>query len=79
MSLPVISGPHLFNFLEIAAMLRDAGALQEVDDAQGLAAEIRRLIELPQDARRMGEAGRAVMKANQGALQRLLDGLGRLI
>lgn len=79
LSLPVISGPHLFNFLEIAAMLRDAGALQEVDDAQGLAAEIRRLIELPQDARRMGEAGRAVMKANQGALQRLLDGLGRLM
>ncbi|MGH8379591.1 lipid IV(A) 3-deoxy-D-manno-octulosonic acid transferase [Pseudomonas sp.] len=79
LSLPVISGPHLFNFLEIAAMLRDAGALQEVDDVQGLAAEIRRLIELPQDARRMGEAGRAVMKANQGALQRLLDGLGRLL
>ncbi|RWU26445.1 3-deoxy-D-manno-octulosonic acid transferase [Pseudomonas alkylphenolica] len=79
LSLPVISGPHLFNFLEIAAMLRDAGALQEVDDAQGLAAEIRRLIELPQDARRMGEAGRAVMKANQGALQRLLEGLGRLV
>ncbi|MFJ1340557.1 lipid IV(A) 3-deoxy-D-manno-octulosonic acid transferase [Pseudomonas caricapapayae] len=79
LSLPVISGPHLFNFLEIAAMLRDAGALQEVDDAQGLAAEIRRLIELPQDARRMGEAGRTVMKANQGALQRLLDGLARLL
>jgi len=79
LSLPVISGPHLFNFLEIAAMLRDAGALQEVDDALGLAAEIRRLIELPQDARRMGEAGRTVMKANQGALQRLLDGLGRLL
>ncbi|MNY80032.1 hypothetical protein D3C86_2209170 [compost metagenome] len=50
-----------------------------MDDAQGLAAEIRRLIELPQDGRRMGEAGRAVMKANQGALQRLLDGLGRLL
>ncbi|PSS57578.1 lipid IV(A) 3-deoxy-D-manno-octulosonic acid transferase [Pseudomonas sp. BBP2017] len=79
LSLPVISGPHLFNFLEIAALLRDAGALQEVDDTQGLAAEIRRLIELPQDARRMGEAGRAVMKANQGALQRLLEGLGRLL
>ncbi|MEF9897235.1 MAG: lipid IV(A) 3-deoxy-D-manno-octulosonic acid transferase [Pseudomonas sp.] len=79
LSLPVISGPHLFNFLEIATMLRDAGALQEVDDAHGLAAAIRRLIELPQDARRMGEAGRAVMKANQGALQRLLEGLGRLL
>ncbi|MHC6227715.1 lipid IV(A) 3-deoxy-D-manno-octulosonic acid transferase [Pseudomonas sp. X10] len=79
LSLPVISGPHLFNFLEIAAMLREAGALQEVDDAEGLATAVRRLIELPQDAQRMGEAGRAVMQANQGALQRLLDGLGRLI
>ncbi|CAM3788229.1 3-deoxy-D-manno-octulosonic acid transferase [compost metagenome] len=79
LSLPVLSGPHLFNFLEIAAMLREAGALQEVDDAQGLAAEVRRLVELPRDAQRMGAAGLAVMKANQGALQRLLDALGRLI
>ncbi|WP_442110258.1 lipid IV(A) 3-deoxy-D-manno-octulosonic acid transferase [Pseudomonas sp. NUPR-001] len=79
LSLPVLSGPHLFNFLEIAAMLRDAGALQEVDDAQGLAAAVRRLIELPRDAQRMGAAGLAIMQANQGALQRLLAGLGRLL
>jgi len=79
LALPVIMGPHVFNFLEISAMLRDAGALQAVDDAEGLAAAVRRLVELPQDARRMGEAGRAVMQANQGALQRLLDGLGALI
>ncbi|MDF0733864.1 lipid IV(A) 3-deoxy-D-manno-octulosonic acid transferase [Pseudomonas entomophila] len=79
LALPVITGPHVFNFLEISAMLREAGALQQVDDAQGLAAAVRRLVELPQDARRMGEAGRAVMQANQGALQRLLEGLGRLV
>ncbi|MCQ0168161.1 MAG: lipid IV(A) 3-deoxy-D-manno-octulosonic acid transferase [Pseudomonas qingdaonensis] len=76
---PVLSGPHLFNFLEIAAMLREAGALCEVDDAQGLAAEVRRLIELPSDALKMGEAGVGVMRANQGALKRLLDGLGNLL
>mgnify|MGYP002759786344 CR=1 FL=1 len=79
LALPVIMGPHVFNFLEISAMLREAGALQAVDDAEGLAAEVRRLIELPQDARKMGEAGLAVMRANQGALRRLLDGLGGLI
>ena len=78
LALPVITGPHVFNFLEISAMLREAGALQEVDDASGLAEALRRRVELPQDARRMGEAGRAVMLANQGALQRLLDGLGKL-
>ncbi|QXH56157.1 lipid IV(A) 3-deoxy-D-manno-octulosonic acid transferase [Pseudomonas maumuensis] len=78
LALPVLMGPHVFNFLEISAMLREAGALQQVDDAEGLVAAVRRLVELPQDARRMGEAGRAVMQANQGALQRLLDGLARL-
>ncbi|MFJ2365699.1 lipid IV(A) 3-deoxy-D-manno-octulosonic acid transferase [Pseudomonas sp. NPDC087697] len=76
---PVLSGPHLFNFLEIAALLRSAKALQEVDDAQGLAVAVQRLFELPRDAQRMAEAGLTVMRANQGALQRLLDGLGRLI
>ena len=79
LSKPVLSGPHLFNFLEIAAMLRDAGALQEIDDAPSLAAAVQRLIELPRDAARIGAAGREVMKANQGALERLLAGLGRLL
>ncbi|MDH1305116.1 lipid IV(A) 3-deoxy-D-manno-octulosonic acid transferase [Pseudomonas fulva] len=79
LALPVLMGPHVFNFLEISAMLREAGALQQVDDAQGLAGAVQRLVELPQDARRMGEAGRAVMRANQGALQRLLKGLERLM
>ncbi len=76
---PVLSGPHVFNFLEIAAMLREAGALIEVDDAAGLTVAVRQLIELPQDAKRMGAAGLAVMQANQGALERLLTGLGRLL
>ncbi|MGE8188880.1 lipid IV(A) 3-deoxy-D-manno-octulosonic acid transferase [Pseudomonas sp. NPDC086278] len=76
---PVLSGPHLFNFLEIAAQLRNAGALQEVDDAEGLALAVQRLFELPRDAQRMAQAGLNVMRSNQGALQRLLEGLGRLI
>jgi 3-deoxy-D-manno-octulosonic-acid transferase len=76
---PVLSGSHLFNFLEIAAMLRSTGALCEVSDATSLAANVQRLFEQPQQARQMADAGLAVMKANQGALQRLLDGLGGLV
>lgn len=75
---PVLSGPHLFNFQDIAERLTDAKALQVVDDASGLADAVRNLIELPQAARRMGEAGLAVMRANQGALERLLQALGKL-
>ncbi|MFJ5298206.1 lipid IV(A) 3-deoxy-D-manno-octulosonic acid transferase [Pseudomonas sp. NPDC088368] len=76
---PVLSGPHLFNFLEIAALLRNAGALEEVSDAAGLAAVVQRLIEQPEQAKAMADAGLAVMKANQGALSKLLEGIGRLI
>ncbi|SDW97092.1 3-deoxy-D-manno-octulosonic-acid transferase [Pseudomonas syringae] len=76
---PVLSGPYLFNFLEIAAMLRTAGALQEMGDATALAAALQHLVAHPQEARSMADAGLAVMKANQGALQRLLDGIGQLM
>jgi 3-deoxy-D-manno-octulosonic-acid transferase len=37
------------------------------------------LVEQPALARDMGDAGLSVMKANQGALQRLLEGIARLI
>lgn len=76
---PVLSGPHLFNFLEIAAMLRNAQALTEITDAPSLSAAVQRLFDQPRLALEMAEAGLQVMKANQGALQRLLDGIGRLV
>jgi len=76
---PVLSGPHLFNFLEIAAMLRGAGALEEASDSAALSAAVKRLIEHPEAAKAMADAGLAVMKANQGALQKLLNGIGRLL
>ena len=76
---PVLSGPHLFNFLEIAAQLREAGALGEVADESQLAERVAELWREPGRAVQMGEAGLAVLQANQGALQRLLEGLGRLL
>jgi 3-deoxy-D-manno-octulosonic-acid transferase len=76
---PLLSGTHLFNFLEIAALMRTAGALEEVSDATSLAMAVQRLVEQPALARDMGDAGLSVMKANQGALQRLLEGIARLI
>ena len=79
LGLPVLSGPHLFNFLEIAAKLRDAGALIEVTDARALAESVAMLWREPGQAEKMRDAGLAVMQANQGALDRLLAGLGRLL
>jgi 3-deoxy-D-manno-octulosonic-acid transferase len=76
---PVLSGPHLFNFLDIAAQLREAGALKEVADARELASVVAGLWFEPEKAEQMREAGLAVMKRNQGALGRLLDGVGGLL
>ncbi|MBD2838385.1 lipid IV(A) 3-deoxy-D-manno-octulosonic acid transferase [Pseudomonas sp. JM0905a] len=76
---PVLSGPHLFNFLEIAAQLRDAGALAEVADAEELAAQVGGLWAEPGRAEFMRDAGLGVLKANQGALERLLGGIARLL
>lgn len=76
---PVLSGPQLFNFLEIAAQLRGAGALGEVQDADMLASMVARLWQQPAEVERMRAAGLQVMSRNQGALQRLLDGLDRLL
>ena len=76
---PVLSGPHLFNFLEIAAQLREAGALREVADAEQLATVVAELLQQPQQAEQMRLAGLGVMARNQGALARLLDGLARLL
>lgn len=72
---PVLSGPHLFNFLEISQQLRDAGALREVSDAAGLALQVGTLLEQPEQAQAMRDGGLGVLRANQGALERLLAGL----
>lgn len=76
---PVLSGPHLFNFLEIAAQLRDAGALLEVDGAEALARDVEGLWADAARAAAMRDAGLGVLRANQGALERLLAGLAARI
>ncbi|BBT19121.1 lipopolysaccharide core biosynthesis protein WaaP [Metapseudomonas otitidis] len=76
---PVLSGPHLFNFLEIAAQLRDAGALLEVDGAEALARDVEALWADATRAAAMRDAGLGVLRANQGALERLLAGLAARI
>lgn len=79
LGLPVIMGPHRFNFLEITAQLLERGALSEVADADALGDQVAMLLSNPARAAEMRDAGLAVLKANQGALERLLNGLGRLL
>lgn len=70
---PTLTGPHYFNFLEIAEQLRETGGLQVVANSAELAQAVARLWASPELAQTMCQAGLQVLARNQGALQRLLD------
>jgi 3-deoxy-D-manno-octulosonic-acid transferase len=69
---PVLTGPHNFNGEEIAQLLMDAGAAVVVSDAGQLANAVMGLLDDANQRSVMGTAGRAVLDANRGALDRLL-------
>jgi len=72
LGLPLVSGVHVFNAQEIADMFVEKGACKLVQDSAELAAEIGRLLSDAQEAARQGDAGRAILERNRGALARLL-------
>lgn len=67
---PILSGPHLFNFLEISVLLKKYGALQEIKNVFTLTERILYLISFPEKAKYIGKSGLEVVRANQGALEK---------
>ena len=72
-ALPVLFGPHMFNFVAARELLLDAQAAQEVAGAAALAAAVGELFRVPERRAQMGAAGQAAVAANRGALGRLLQ------
>jgi 3-deoxy-D-manno-octulosonic-acid transferase len=78
LSVPVLVGPHTFNFEEITRSLIEQGGAERVPDVARLGPDVLRL--LLDDARRerMGKAAQQVFERERGAVQRvmqLVDGL----
>jgi 3-deoxy-D-manno-octulosonic-acid transferase len=71
-SVPVLSGPHLFNFSEAARLLREAQGMVICEDALAIAEEVVALLQDTASAARMGDAAKSVTDNNRGALDRLL-------
>jgi 3-deoxy-D-manno-octulosonic-acid transferase len=69
---PVVTGPHLHNFAEIARHMREAGALQVGADVDGIGAALEMLLADPAARRTMADAGRALVEQGRGALARTL-------
>jgi 3-deoxy-D-manno-octulosonic-acid transferase len=72
LGLPTLTGPHNFNSEEIAQLLLDAGATRIVTGSGQLAHEVTSLLADVHRRAAMGAAGKAVLDANRGALDRLL-------
>ena len=69
---PVVTGPHVFNFAAITELLVAEGAAAQVADAASLAALLAGWLTDAARRTQIGEQGRRVVEANRGALKRLI-------
>ncbi len=72
-AIPVLMGPHTFNFKDICARLEQASGLFTVTDATTLAKEVSSLLTNADYRSFDGRHAVEVLYQNQGALQRLLQ------
>ena len=72
LGLPVLFGPHVFNFPDISRMLLDAGAAWQVADAHALGERALALLEDANLRHNAGDRGREFVERNRGALERLM-------
>ena len=69
---PVVVGPHTFNFAQITELMLERGAAVRVEDGEGLARVMRGWLADAAERARIGENGRRVVEQNRGALAGLL-------
>lgn len=72
LGLPVLFGPHMHNFEAARSLLLECQAAVQVADAAALATEVAQFLGDPARCARLGDAGRAAVAGNRGALARLL-------
>jgi 3-deoxy-D-manno-octulosonic-acid transferase len=69
---PVLVGPHVFNFLDITRLLIDRQAAVQVRSTDALRECLALWLTDAAERARIGENGRKTVQANRGALERLL-------
>ena len=73
--LPVLSGPHIFNFETIYHQLCEGKAVSITPSADSLAEHVTNLFGDKAAATRAGDNALAVIQANRGALEKVVDGI----
>jgi len=75
---PVVFGPHMENFAEIAAAFLANGAAIQVHGSRQLEDTVVRLMGDPVDRARLGASARALVEANRGAKDKTMKVLAEL-
>jgi 3-deoxy-D-manno-octulosonic-acid transferase len=70
---PVVFGPHMFHFEEISVMALERGAGRQVQDEDELAEIVAFYLQQVQVREAAGQAGRALVAENRGAVDRTLQ------
>lgn len=78
MEKPVLFGPHMQNFKEIAGLLLASGGGLQVDGPLELTSTVERLLASPDSRRAMGEAGNVLFRQNAGATRHTLEVIRRI-
>jgi len=73
LGVPVVFGPHNFNFMAISELLLEEDAAVMVSQADELAAVVEAWLSDASERSRIGENGRRVVEQNRGALNKLAD------
>ena len=79
LGLPVVTGPHVFNFQGITDLLVARGGAVRLEDPRRLAEVVEEWLGDANLRHRTGECGRRVVEENRGALGRLADTLESLL
>ena len=75
LGLPVLTGPHVFNFADISELLQSVGAEQIVTDANTLAEAVIALCSAKELREKIGLSAKQAIDENRGALQGVLNTL----
>ena len=70
--IPVVTGPHMFNFADVTRLAVEAGAAMQASDTAAAVRAARALLEDPERCAHMGVAGKRLCAQHRGAAERHL-------
>jgi 3-deoxy-D-manno-octulosonic-acid transferase len=79
LGIPVVTGPHVFNFAEITELLLKAGACEKVESTAELTGTVSRWLGDANERHRIGQQGRLTVEKNRGALKTVMAMIERYI